>query len=105
MKGPNFPPELKMAFGLERMDPATMEGYFGLCFYFCQLCLAIQAANYGLGLVSVEEAELTADFLLTKPLIVLYHPLEQDFGCSDQLHFVCCTHLAYVCYFGEGLPT
>ncbi len=30
--------------------------------------LAIQAANYGLGLVSIEEAELNADFLLTKPL-------------------------------------
>lgn len=64
----NFPPELKMAFGLNQLDLATLEGYFGLCFVFCQLCLAIQAVNYGLGLVSIEEAELTADFLLTKPL-------------------------------------
>lgn len=64
----NFPPELKLVFGLERMDMATLEGYFGLCFIFCQLCLAIQATNYGLGLVSIEETELTADFLLTKPL-------------------------------------
>ena len=64
----NFPPELKMAFGLNQLDLATLAGYFGFCFIFCQLCLAIQAANYGLGLVSIEEAELTADFLLTKPL-------------------------------------
>ncbi|MDD2521944.1 MAG: ABC transporter permease subunit [Anaerolineaceae bacterium] len=64
----NFPPELKMAFGLNHLDLATLEGYFGFCFIFCQLLLAIQAANYGLGLVSIEEAELTADFLLTKPL-------------------------------------
>ncbi len=64
----NFPPELKAAFGLNALDLATLEGYFGFCFVFCQLCLAIQAANYGLSLVSVEEDDLTADFLLTKPL-------------------------------------
>lgn len=64
----NFPPELKAAFGMNALDLGTLEGYFGLCFVFCQLCLAIQAANYGLSLVSVEEDELTADFLLTKPL-------------------------------------
>lgn len=64
----NFPPELKAAFGMNALDLGTLEGYFGLCFVFCQLCLAIQAANYGLSLVSVEEAELTADFLLTRPL-------------------------------------
>lgn len=64
----NFPPELKIAFGLGHLDLATLEGFFGFCFIFAQLCLAIQAANYGLGLVSIEEAELTADFLLTKPL-------------------------------------
>ncbi len=27
-----------------------------------------QAGNYGFGLVSIEESELTADFLLTKPV-------------------------------------
>ena len=64
----NFPPELKAAFGMNALNLGTLEGYFGLCFVFCQLCLAIQAANYGLSLVSVEEAELTADFLLTRPL-------------------------------------
>lgn len=64
----NFPPELKSVFGLDALNLATLEGYFGLCFVFCQLCLAIQAANYGLSLVSVEETDLTADFLLTRPL-------------------------------------
>ena len=64
----NFPPELKAAFVMNALNLGTLEGYFGLCFVFCQLCLAIQAANYGLSLVSVEEAELTADFLLTRPL-------------------------------------
>jgi ABC-2 type transport system permease protein len=32
------------------------------------LFLAIQAGNYGFGLVSIEESERTADFLLSKPV-------------------------------------
>jgi ABC-2 type transport system permease protein len=63
-----YPPELQAAFGLDRMDLATVLGYFGFTFIFVQLCLAIQAANYGFGLVSIEESELTADFLLSKPV-------------------------------------
>lgn len=63
-----FPPELKSAFGLDRMDMSSVLGYYSLIFLFVQLCLAIQASNYGFGLVSIEESELTADFLLTKPV-------------------------------------
>lgn len=63
-----FPPEMRAAFGLDRMDMSTVLGYFSLIFLFIQLCLAIQAGNYGFGLVSIEESELTADFLLSKPV-------------------------------------
>jgi ABC-2 type transport system permease protein len=63
-----FPPQLLAAFGLGNMDLASLLGYLGFLFIFVQLCLAIQAANYGFGLVSVEESELTADFLLSKPV-------------------------------------
>lgn len=63
-----FPPEMRTAFGLDRMDLSSVLGYYSLIFLFVQLCLAIQAGNYGFGLVSIEEAELTADFLLTKPV-------------------------------------
>ncbi len=64
----NFPKQLLIAFGMNQMDFASVLGYFGLMFLFCQICLAIQAANYGFGLVSIEENELTADFLLAKPV-------------------------------------
>ena len=64
----NFPKQLLIAFGMENMDWSNILGYFGLIFLFCQICLAIQAANYGFGLVSIEESELTADFLLAKPV-------------------------------------
>mgnify|MGYP001765444639 CR=1 FL=1 len=64
----NFPPQMRAAFGLDKMDLATVLGYYSFIFLFVQLCLAIQAANYGVGLVSVEESELTADFLMSKPV-------------------------------------
>ena len=63
-----FPPELLTAFGMDNMDLSSVLGFMSFIFFFLQLCLAIQASNYGVGLVSVEEAELTADFLLTKPV-------------------------------------
>ncbi len=63
-----FPPELLAAFGLNGVDLATVLGYFGFIFLFVQVCLAIQAASYGFSMVSVEEREWTADFLLSKPV-------------------------------------
>jgi ABC-2 type transport system permease protein len=64
----NYPKELLIAFGLNGVDLSTILGFFGFIFLFVQICLAIQAATYGFSLVSVEEADRTADFLLTKPV-------------------------------------
>jgi ABC-2 type transport system permease protein len=63
-----YPAQLRAAFGLDKMDLATVLGFFSFTLVFAELCLAIQASNYGFGLVSVEENELTADFLLSKPV-------------------------------------
>jgi ABC-2 type transport system permease protein len=63
-----YPQELRAAFGMDNMDLSSVLGFFSFLFMFVQLCLAIQAANYGFGLVSIEESELTADFLLSKPV-------------------------------------
>ena len=63
-----YPQELRAALGFDRMDMSTVLGYYTFIFLFAQLCLSIQAANYGFGLVSIEENELTADFLLSKPV-------------------------------------
>jgi ABC-2 type transport system permease protein len=64
----NFPQQLLTAFGLNGVDLSTVLGYFGFVFLFAQICLAIQAANYGFSLVSIEEREWTADFLVAKPV-------------------------------------
>lgn len=63
-----FPPALLEAFGLTDVDISSVLGYYSLASLFIMLCLAIQAGNYGFGLVSIEENELTADFLLTRPV-------------------------------------
>lgn len=63
-----FPPALLAAFGLGEVDLATVLGFYSFIFLFIQICLAIQAGNYGFGLVSIEESELTADFLVSKPV-------------------------------------
>ncbi|NIW48338.1 MAG: ABC transporter permease subunit [Gammaproteobacteria bacterium] len=64
----NYPPELLAAFGWDQMDLGTVLGFFAFAFSFIQIMISLQAANYGYSLVSVEERELTADFLLAKPV-------------------------------------
>ena len=63
-----FPEEFLAAFGMSDIDLSTVLGYFSFIYLFVQILLAIQAANYGFALVSIEERELTADFLLAKPV-------------------------------------
>ncbi len=64
----NYPEEMLKAFGMIGVDLGTVAGYFTMSMLFTQICLAIQASNYGFSILSVEERELTADFLLTKPV-------------------------------------
>ncbi len=64
----NFPEEMLIAFGMENLDLGSVLGFFSFAFLFSQILLAIQASNYGFGILSVEERELTADFLMVKPV-------------------------------------
>ncbi len=65
----SFPKELLSAMGLNReLSLASLLGYFSLTFTLIQLGLGIQSAIYGFSILSEEERELTADFLMTKPV-------------------------------------
>lgn len=65
----NYPEEMLKAFGMNTGLPMTsIGGYMVFCFVFIELFLAIQAANLGFGILSEEERDLTADFLMTKPI-------------------------------------
>lgn len=65
----SFPEEMMKLFGINRDLPMmTIMGYYSLTMSFVFIPVAIQASNYGFNILSVEERELTADFLLTKPI-------------------------------------
>ena len=65
----NYPKELLKIMGMNTgMSLSSVLGYFVFVFVFIQLCIAIQASNYGFSFLSVEERELTADFLMSKPV-------------------------------------
>lgn len=65
----SYPDALLKAFGMSSgLSMASVLGYFSFTFAFIQLLLAVQAANYGFSILSVEEREFTADFLMSKPV-------------------------------------
>ena len=65
----SFPKEMLQAIGLrEGLSLAGLMGFFTLTFAMMQLAIAIQSANYGFSILSEEERELTADFLMSKPV-------------------------------------
>jgi len=65
----NYPEEMLKAMGLGgNLQLSSAIGYFAFTFVFIQLMLAIQSANYGFGILSAEERDMTADFLMTKPI-------------------------------------
>jgi ABC-2 type transport system permease protein len=64
-----FPDEVMSLFGINPDLPMmTIMGYYSLTMSFVLIPVAIQASFYGFNILSVEERELTADFLLTKPI-------------------------------------
>lgn len=64
----NYPEELLQAFGITNVDLGTIAGYFTMCVLFVQVFLAVQASIYGFSILSEEERDMTADFLLTRPV-------------------------------------
>jgi ABC-2 type transport system permease protein len=62
-------PRFLQAFGIiPELPIGEILGYFNLTIGLILIPLAIQASNYGFHILSVEERELTADFLFTKPI-------------------------------------
>ena len=65
----SFPEEMLQALGVrEGLSLTSLMGFFSFTFAMTQLALAIQSANYGFSILSEEERELTADFLMSKPV-------------------------------------
>ena len=103
-----FPEEFLAAFGMNGIDMSTVLGFFGTVMLFVQLLVAIQAANYGFNLVSVEERELTADFLLTKPVgrpkILTSKLLSALSGLAITNLVIWISSFVYINLFRDGRP-
>lgn len=64
----NFPPAAKALMGIVTENFTHPIGYYGFAITYPLLFGAIQAMNLGVGILSKEERERTADFLMTKPV-------------------------------------
>lgn len=64
----NYPEVMLKAMGMTGVNMASVIGYFTFCLLFAQICLAVQASQFGFSILSEEERDMTADFLLTKPI-------------------------------------
>ncbi len=62
-----FPEAFLKAFGMND-NFSTIIGYTAMICIYIVLCGAIFSCNLGLNAVSIEERDLTADFLITKPV-------------------------------------
>lgn len=63
-----FPATIQAVFGMVGLDLTTIIGYYGVCFIFIAVMLAIHAGMLGATLVAKEEVDKTAEFLYVKPL-------------------------------------
>lgn len=64
----SFPEAVKKMLGLTNLDMSNVIGFFGFMFMYITLIGGIQAMNLGLSLLSNEQRDKTADFLIAKPV-------------------------------------
>lgn len=64
----SMPPALLTAFNLSAFNLTTVEGYFGVMFIYYALIFTIHAVMLGSNIISKEERDKTAEFVLTLPV-------------------------------------
>jgi ABC-2 type transport system permease protein len=62
-----FPPAFQNAFGVDLANIMSPMGYYAFVLFYLLLIASIQGMNLGVSILSKEEREKTADFLMTKP--------------------------------------
>lgn len=63
-----MPASLQAIMGTGSLDLTTVEGYFGLLYFYLLIMAAIHAAILGATMISKEERDKTAEFLFVKPI-------------------------------------
>ena len=64
----SFPETLQAVFGMNGLNLATLEGYYGVCFLFIAVMCAIFGGMLGAGILADEETDKTTEFLYVKPI-------------------------------------
>ena len=62
-----FPPTIQAVFGMTGLDLTTTAGYFGVCFLFLVVTLAVHAGLLGADVIADDELGHTTEFLYVKP--------------------------------------
>ena len=62
-----MPTTLQAVLGMNGLDIATLSGYFGICFLFVAIILAVQSGLAGANVLAAEAQTKTIDFLFVKP--------------------------------------
>lgn len=62
-----LPSSVQALFGLNGLDIATIDGYFGVLFMYLALMAAIHAVLIGSDIIAKEERDRTSEFLYSKP--------------------------------------
>jgi ABC-2 type transport system permease protein len=63
-----YSPEMLRAFGVDLNTLFTILGFYSFLFIYILFCGAVQATNMGISIISKENRNKTADFILTKPV-------------------------------------
>ena len=63
-----IPSSVRKVIGVDSLDINTAVGFYGVLFIYILVMVAIQAVLLGTSLITKEERDKTAEFLLTKPI-------------------------------------
>ncbi|MBZ9609673.1 ABC transporter permease [Clostridium estertheticum] len=63
-----MPKSMQKIFGIGSFDLSKASGYYGMLFLYLALMATIHAAMLGADIISKEERDKTAEFLLSKPI-------------------------------------
>ncbi|MBO8156067.1 MAG: ABC transporter permease subunit [Bacillaceae bacterium] len=103
----NMPGVLKAMLGIQSLDVSSPLGFYGVLFTYLVIMLTVHAVMIGSTILSKEERDKTAEFLMTKPVTRPFIITSKLFAAAVQVTILTIvsfvSSLAAVYYFaGEG---
>lgn len=103
-----FPKSIQIIFGINGFDLTRAQGYYGVLYLYIALMVAVHAVLLGAEIVSKEERDKTAEFLLVRPIArssILNAKIFAGFCSLVVLNFVTLlSSLVFISYYNKGDP-